>query len=121
MERHRLADLVLRIGTAFAFLFPAIDGIANPDSWIGYFPSFMKGFVPDLVLLHSFGIVEVALAIWLLFGKNIFRPAVIASIILLAIVIFNIRDLEILFRDLSIFAMACALAIMYAPYPAREK
>jgi hypothetical protein len=105
------AHLILRIGVAFAFLFPPIDAIFNPYSWVGYFPSFMHGILPDLVMLHLFGTVEVVIALWILSGKRIFWPAALATLMLLAIVVFNAADFEVLFRDLAIAAESLSLTL----------
>lgn len=115
MNSKRNADLILRIGVAFAFLFPAINALFDPYSWLGYFPKFMHGVVPDLVLLHTFGAVEVIIALWILSGKRIFWPSSVATLMLLAIVLFDSGSFQILFRDLSIAAMTLALAIKNAP------
>jgi uncharacterized membrane protein YphA (DoxX/SURF4 family) len=115
MHRDKLADLILRIGTAFAFLYPAINAYSNPYTWIGYFPKFTQGILPDMVLLHSFGVIEIIIALFILFGKNVFWSAVIASLMLAGIIIFNFRDFEILFRDVAILAMTISLAITHAP------
>jgi hypothetical protein len=114
MNRERIAHLILRVGVAFAFLYPAIDEISNPDGWIGYFPTFVHNFagLPDLVILHAFGVVEVITALWILSGKKIFIPSLFATIVLVVIVGFNWFVLDILFRDLSIAAMSLALAVM---------
>jgi uncharacterized membrane protein YphA (DoxX/SURF4 family) len=79
----------------------------------------MRGIVPDEVLLHSFGAIEVIIALWILSGWKVFYPAVIAGLMLLGIVAFNIPQFPIVFRDLSIAAMALALALMN--YPQRIK
>ena len=103
--------IVLRIGVAFAFLYPPIDALSNPDSWIGYFPPFVHGYVPDLALLHTFGAVEVIIALWILSGWRVFWPASLATLMLLAIVVFDFSQFEVLFRDLSIAAAAASLAL----------
>ena len=106
-----LAHWLLRIGVAFAFLYPPLDALANPDSWIGYFPPFLLASgVPDAVLLHGFGIVEIIIAAWILSGWRIEWPAAIAAVMLAAIVALNSAQFEILFRDLSIAFAAAALA-----------
>lgn len=105
------ASWLLRIGVAFAFLYPAIHAIGNPDSWIGYFPPFLlnAGLAPE-VLLHGFGIVEVVIALWILSGYKILPPSLTAAAMLVGIVIFNAGQFEVLFRDISIACMALALA-----------
>ena len=112
MSAQRIAEIILRIGVAFAFLYPPIDAMVNPYSWIGYFPAFIKGIVPDLVLLHTFGVVEIIIAFWILSGWRIFIPSLIATGMLLGIVFFNHNDFEVLFRDLSIAAMTLSLAVV---------
>lgn len=113
--RHEASDLLLRIGTALAFLFPPLDAFLNPFSWVGYIPSFMRDIAPEMVLLHVFGIVEIILAVWILSGRKIFWPSIAATAFLVLIVLFNANDFEVLFRDLSIAAMTLALAIAHRP------
>jgi hypothetical protein len=110
------ASLVLRAGLAFAFLYPPLNALTNPYSWIGYFPTSMRGIVPDPVLLHSFGLVEVAIAVWLLSGWKLFWPSTLAAIMLIAIVVLNLSNFEVVFRDLSIATIAIALAIVHYPF-----
>jgi len=113
--RHEASDLLLRIGTAFAFLYPPLDAFLNPFSWIGYVPAFMRDIAPEMVLLHAFGILEIVIAVWILSGRRIFVPSCIATVILVLIVLFNMHDFEVIFRDLSIAAMTLALAITHRP------
>ena len=112
MQREPIANFALRIGAAFAFLYPPIKAIYDPISWIGYFPHFITTLPVDpLVLLHGFGLIEVALALWVLSGKNIRIPAVLMTLMLLGIVVFNLADMDLLFRDISIACMTLALAL----------
>lgn len=111
MLRDRTIRLLLRSGIAFAFLYPPINALFDPYTWLGYFPKFMHGILPDALLLHGFGAVEVALALWILSGKNIFIPSAVATLMLLAIVLFNLQDFQIVFRDVSLAAMSAALAL----------
>ncbi len=115
MNWDRLANFVLRVGVAFAFLYPPVAAVFNPNDWIGYFPSFMHGIVPDMVLLHGFGVLEVVIALWILWGENIFWPSIAAAAILLAIVFFHLNHFVVIFRDLSIAAAALSLALMNVP------
>jgi len=110
-----VVNLILRVGLAFAFLYPPINALFDPNAWIGYFPSFLRGIVPDMVLLHSFGLVEVVIALWILSGWRIFLPAVGAALMLLSIVVMDFAEFQVVFRDLSIGAIAVALAIQNRP------
>lgn len=123
------SEACLRIALAFAFLYPALDALLDPTSWLGYFPSFATGLfhiisIPlkwsDMVLLHGFGLLEVALALWVLIGTRVKVPATLMAIILLAIVALNLNpsDFSVLFRDISIAFAAIALAL-FPPLPSR--
>src|SRR3989344_9215937 len=112
MTATNIVDWILRIGVAFAFLYPPINALTDPYAWIGYFPLFVKGYVPDLVLLDAFGVVEVVIALWILSGWRIFWPSLAAAAMLLAIVVFNPNNFQVLFRDISLAAMALALAVI---------
>lgn len=112
----RLAHLLLRIGIAFAFLYPPIAAISDPTSWISYFPAFVRELgIDEMVLLHGFGILEAIIALWILSGYKIRLPAALATLTLVAIVAFDYRDFGVLFRDLSIAAIALALFVWPSP------
>lgn len=115
MNTARTISLVLRIGVAFAFLFPALNAFFDPYAWIGYFPAFLTGFLPDLVLLHTFGVIEIVLALWILSGQRIFIPSLLATALLIAIVVMNAPDFQVLFRDVPIALMSLLLAILNRP------
>lgn len=112
MNFDRMAILTLRIGIAFAFLYPPINALVDPQSWIGYFPPFVKGYVPDEILLHTFGVVEIGLAIWILSGWKVYLPSLVAAMMLIAIVVSNPGNFQVLFRDVSLAALALALAMI---------
>lgn len=110
-----LPEILLRVGVAFAFLYPPIAALFDPLSWISYFPAFLTDFVGEhtILLLHAFSAVEVVLALWILFGKRVLWPATIAALLLIAIVIANPIQLDVLFRDLSIALASAALAALH--------
>jgi hypothetical protein len=116
-------EALLRVAVAFAFLYPAIDALFDPTSWLGYFPPAVTGLfhlvsVPlklsDTVLLHGFGLIEIALALWVLWAQNARVPALIMAAMLFAIVGFNLdpANFSVLFRDVSIAFSAVALALL---------
>lgn len=113
--KHGVADLLLRGAVAFAFLYPPINAWSDPNAWIGYFPAFTQGLLPDATLLHVFGVVEIVLALWILSGWKIFFPSLIAAAMLIGIVVFNLSEFQVLFRDVSIALAALALAFMHKP------
>ena len=111
MKSLSSGNLLLRLAIAFAFLFPPYDSFANPNAWIGFFPQFMRGYVPDMTLLLAWGLVEVVIALWILSGKRIYLPTAAATILLLLIVAFNFSLMEIVFRDISLALVAAYLTV----------
>lgn len=120
------AEALLRISVAFAFLYPPVDALFDPVSWLGYFPSFVTNAfhlvsiplkLSDVVLLHGFGVLEIVLAVWVLFGRRVRTPALVMAFILFVIVGFNLdpANFSVLFRDVSIAFAALALAFLPAP------
>ena len=117
---EKTADIILRVGLAFAFLYPPLDALADPYSWLGYFPHAVRmvaesAGIPDMLLLHGFGALEILIALWLLSGYKIFWPSCAALGLLIAIVATSASDFQILFRDLSIASIALSLAVRNAP------
>lgn len=111
-QRDTVEFLFIRVAVAFSFLYPPISAVITPEAWIGYFPAFVTALPFDsIIVLHAFGILEVAIALWILSGKNIFVPSVMAATLLLGIVAFNLAQMDVLFRDVSIALAAIALAL----------
>lgn len=109
-------ELLLRIGVAFSFLYPPVSAFFNPYSWVGFFPLFVTELIPidPLSLLLIFGALEIAVGAWILFGRNIFIPSTIAAALLAFIIVFNLAQIDVLFRDIPILLMALCLVIMHA-------
>ena len=113
-QAEETAKFLLRVGIAFAFIYPAVAASIDPMSWIGFIPDFVTEAFPgsDNVLLSIFGITEIFIAIWILTAKKVAVPSIIASVYLLAIFLFNITLLDIVFRDISILLMSLSLLIL---------
>ncbi len=113
---EQTTHLLLRVGVAFALLYPPYAAIFDPVSWISYFPDFVRAIPIDpLLLLHGFGVVEVLLALWILSGWRIRFPATFTALLLVVIVATNASQFDVLFRDVPIALMA--LALTFWPNP----
>lgn len=122
MKDERTVMLLLRLGLAFAFIYPAVSAVFEPTSWIGFFPDFIREFVGnDTLLLHAFGSTESIIGFWLISGRALFTPSALASLYLIAIIFFNWAAMEIVFRDISILAMALTLAYANRPSFLRQR
>ena len=109
-----LPGLLMRTGVAFAFLYPAVAAWFDPDAWIGYFPGFMLGLAGNQseLLLHGWGVIEIVLALWVLFGTRVYIPSVLMAVALIAVVVANPGQFPILFRDIAIAFAALSLAVV---------
>lgn len=106
------AILLLKLGIAFAFLYPALLSFVDPSSWVGYVPVWIDSFLPREIFLLIFSPIEILVALGVLFWDKPL-PSIIAGIMLVSIVVFNYSELSTVFRDLSIALMAFALAFLH--------
>ncbi len=107
--------LILRVALAFTLVYAAILGLVHPFDWINYFPSILRSLFPDSVLLNLFGLSEVLIGAWLVWGKRIFIPSVISSIYLFGSLVFNLDRFNDLFMNLPMLGVAVALTIFSYP------
>ena len=105
----RLPSFLLRIGLAVVFGYAATASFLDPQSWIGFFPRWLRDIVPGETLLPIFSVYEIGLALWLLSGKAQFKAALVAALTMAAIILPNIMVLDVIFRDVAILFMALAL------------
>ncbi len=111
----KTAWLFIRVGFAFCFLYAGIAGFLHPEDWIGWFPKFMRDMIPEMLLLNVWGVYEIVTDLWILWGKHIFWPSVAASLSLAGLIVFNLSVMDVIFRDVTILAVAIALTIENFP------
>ena len=116
ITRERVIEILLRIGVAIAFIYPAVEAFFYPNSWVGFFPPWIRDLpVSTEILLHLFGASEIVIAGWILVGKRIFIPSVLAAIYLIFIVALNWKFMDLLFRDIAILVIPIVLALRSYP------
>lgn len=103
---------LLRIAIAFAFAYAGIAGLMTPSSWVGYLPSFVSYAMPPTVALTAWSIFEIFFAGYVLTGWRDRFVGFLAAILLVLMVVFNVSQISILFRDLSLAVAAAALAVL---------
>ena len=112
IDPRKLASFILRAGLALTFLYASIASFLDPNSWIGFFPPFLRNMLPASVLLTGFSLFELILSLWLLCGKYAKYAGVASALTLFCIMAFNITELDILFRDIAVFFSAVALVVL---------
>ena len=113
MSGQKIAIILLRLGLAFVFFYAAIASFISPDSWVGFFPIFIRNILPAQFLLIAFSFYELVLGFWLLSGKWAVISAALAAASLLGIVVFNFGVMDIVFRDIGLFIAASALLFLH--------
>lgn len=111
MNNPKLVVLLLRIGLASVYLYAGIASILSPNDWIAFLPSFMSIFAPATTALLLIAISQIILALWLISGIKTFYAAIVAGVMILGIIVFNLNALIVTFRDFTIFFSAIALAV----------
>lgn len=112
-KKSEVVWFLIRLAIAFAFFYPAVRIHSDPDSWLGYFPAFVKDIgIPTSFLIAGFSVVHIIIGTWILSGKKIFLPSIFATIFLGMVIFFNLNQIDILFRDVSLFLVSLALAIL---------
>jgi len=107
----RISSFLLRLGLAFAFLYPAYGFWKSPTGWVGYVPQFVQtSGIPEGTLMLVLAVFHLAIALWILSGWRIFIPSLIATVFLFSVVYFNWNQIDILFRDISLALASLALA-----------
>lgn len=112
MKHYKLALFFLRLGIAAVFLYAAIAAYLEPQNWIGYIPQFFRNILPAGTLLVLFGVYQVILSLWLLWGKKIFWASLLSILTFIAIITVNIGSLDVVFRDIAILFAALSLAVL---------
>ena len=110
-SQEYLTTFLLRIGLASAFLFAGVSALLDPTNWVGFIPQFIRSLINENIFLYIHSTGELILGLWLLSNKKIFYAASISALSMFAILVFNLSELDIIFRDIAIFFMALALAI----------
>ncbi|MBI3632186.1 MAG: DoxX family membrane protein [Candidatus Vogelbacteria bacterium] len=107
---EKIELIIARLGLAFPFIYAAVASLIRPENWISFFPPFMVNAMPK-VLIPGWALLQIIVGVWLIIGKKILIPSIIASVMLVGIFIFNFSLLDIIFRDVSILATAIVLTI----------
>ncbi len=107
----RLSSILLRLALAFSFLYVGYGFWKDPMDWVGYVPAFVQniGGVSQEILLLGIAGFHVLFALWILSGLKVRLSSLVAATFLGGVVYFNLNQLDILFRDISLALVALAL------------
>lgn len=103
------SEILLRVGLGFVFLYAGISALLNPLLWLGFFPDFIAKAKSAGLYLGLFSVFQMALAVWIFWGRAVFYAALISVILLLGITLFNFKAMDIVFRDIGLIFAGLAL------------
>lgn len=109
LQDMNLTPLLLRAALALVFLYASISSFVHPDDWVGYLPQFARDHFNAHLLLHGFSVVEMVVALWLIWGKYVQWAALAAAALLAGIIVSNFSLFVITFRDAALLIAALAL------------
>ncbi|MCL4357544.1 hypothetical protein M1512_01450 [Patescibacteria group bacterium] len=111
-SNDQLVQWSLRLGLALVFIYAGVGSLLHPYEWIAYLPGFLTRHFAALTLIKLFAVFELLLAAWLLSGKLIKYCGIVCGSTLVLIVLFNLSQLIITFRDIGLVFMALALVFV---------
>ena len=116
----RRQTLLLRGGLAFVFAYAAVSGVVEPSRFEHYVPTFVRDSVGPVFFLGCFAAYEILLALALLTRRYAHVASLLGALTLLSIVVLNLNEFDVLFRNIAIACGALVLADQTrAPRPAR--
>ena len=105
----QIASLLLRVGLAAAFLYAAVASLRAPLEWIGFLPSIVTRLMSPTIAIRIIAVYELALAAWLISGRYVRYAALVAAVTLSGILLGNLNELIVTFRDVGLFFASLAL------------
>ncbi|MDO8585091.1 MAG: DoxX family membrane protein [bacterium] len=114
MSKITQARWLLRVALAFVFFYAAIQSIRVPEAWVDWIPRFVVALSPvsPTLLLDGASIAQIGLGLWLLSGRNLRWAAGFAALFLFSVTVFNLRFMDVVFRDFSLGLAALALVVL---------
>jgi uncharacterized membrane protein YphA (DoxX/SURF4 family) len=109
---NHLASLLIRLGLAIVFLYAAVSSLMHPLLWSGYLPGFAAKLADPVVLVRILAVYEIILAAWLLIGKFTRYAAALTVLTFAGILVTNMNQFIITFRDIGLLFAALALLFL---------
>lgn len=113
MNNQRLVSWLLKSGIAFVLFYAAAGSFLDPLSWVGFFPQWMRDLVDQDLLLMFFSVYEIALGVWILWGRWARYSALLAAATFAGIIVANLGAFDLVFRDVTMVFAALALAALH--------
>lgn len=107
------ASKILRLSLGFAFIYAAISHYFAPDSWLQFYPELMQEIASENWYIWTTSLGELAFGLAIISGRFTHYLAILSALALSAILVFNLDQMFILFRDVSLIGASIALAVLH--------
>jgi len=108
----KTARLLIQLGLVAVLVYAGVSQLRQPADWTAYFPSFISSSISLITLVKIVAVYELLLAGWLLSGKYLKLAGLLAALTFSGIIIFNLHQLIVTFRDIGLLFMALALIVL---------
>jgi uncharacterized membrane protein YphA (DoxX/SURF4 family) len=108
-KNTNIARCLIQIGLAVVFFYAAISQLRSPNDWTAYLPNLLNSSISLITLVKVVAVFELALGTWLLSGKYLKLAGLVCALTLGGILVFNLSQLIITFRDIGLLFMSLAL------------
>lgn len=105
-DPQRLQSTFLQFGLAFVFLYASVSALIDPTRFTTYMPEILPASWIETVGLPCFSIFKVILAVWLLVGRRLFVPSMMAAATVAGIILVNLDLFAVLFRNVAVLCAA---------------
>ncbi|MBX4212239.1 hypothetical protein KW787_02155 [Candidatus Pacearchaeota archaeon] len=111
MER-KIISLVLAIAVAFAHIYPGISIFINPSQWQIFVPGWLTNIVSSNTFLYLHAFFDLAVVLLILYPRTRLYGSSLASINFILIILSNLDNLFILFRDVSLLIISLLIVLI---------
>ena len=111
IDKDKTVSLLLRIGLFVVFVYAGISALMNPSNWIWFVPQWIDIFISRDIFLMIHGITDLIIGLWVVSNFKPFYSGLIASLSLIGIILGNVTQLDIIFRDIGILFASLAFMV----------
>jgi hypothetical protein len=114
IKEEHTAGLILRWGLAFVLLYESFLTLRYGYGWNIYFPRFVTDVLVSGkgTIITILAITQILLAIWLVWGRRAEWAALFIGGAVLLAALFNLDNLDMLYRDVGLGVAAFALFVL---------
>ncbi len=112
-SKMKKVSLMLRLSLGFAFIYASISHYVEPEAWLQFYPSFIQELAQEKWFLLMSSIGELAFGFAIISGRFTYYLAILSALALTTIVVFNLDNMFVVFRDISLIGASVALAMLH--------